>query len=158
MAGVQNSKLDTRVSRRCICNNYDISGFWRNWHASYNKWLVRYMYIPMGGSKNRLLVVWPIFTFVAIWHDLEWHLLRWAWLMALFMAPEVLCKAVINRPAWREQWNTAWFNHLCAAFAALYITVRTCCGACMTWPDIEMFTLWTESGSVLLGYSSSCCG
>jgi D-alanyl-lipoteichoic acid acyltransferase DltB (MBOAT superfamily) len=26
---------------RCICNNYDIAGFWKNWHASYNQWLVR---------------------------------------------------------------------------------------------------------------------
>jgi hypothetical protein len=26
---------------RCICNNYDVAGFWKNWHASYNQWLVR---------------------------------------------------------------------------------------------------------------------
>lgn len=83
---------------RCICNNYDIAGFWRNWHASYNQWLVRYMYIPLGGSKWRLLNVWVIFTFVAIWHDLEVKLLGWAWLMALFIAPEVFVKWVGRQP------------------------------------------------------------
>lgn len=31
------------------------------------------MYIPLGGSKKKLLNVWVIFTFVAIWHDLEWY-------------------------------------------------------------------------------------
>jgi hypothetical protein len=27
---------------RCVANNYDIAGFWQNWHASYNLWLVRW--------------------------------------------------------------------------------------------------------------------
>jgi hypothetical protein len=39
-----------------------------NWHVCYS----RYLYIPLGGSKWRFLNVWVIFTFVAIWHDLEW--------------------------------------------------------------------------------------
>lgn len=84
---------------RCICNNYDIVGFWKNWHASYNQWLVRYMYIPLGGAGWRLLNVWPIFTFVAVWHDLEWRLMSWAWLMALLVAPEMLVKW-IGAQAW----------------------------------------------------------
>jgi D-alanyl-lipoteichoic acid acyltransferase DltB (MBOAT superfamily) len=83
---------------RCICNNYDIVGFWKNWHASYNQWLVRYMYIPMGGAAWRLLNVWPIFTFVAIWHDLEFKLLGWAWAMALLMTPEMIVKWVGAQP------------------------------------------------------------
>ncbi|XP_027189091.1 membrane-bound O-acyltransferase GUP1-like isoform X2 [Cicer arietinum] len=39
---------------------------------SFNKWLVRYMSIPLGVSRKKLLNVWVIFTFDAIWHDLEW--------------------------------------------------------------------------------------
>lgn len=120
------------VECRCVCNNYDISGFWRSWHASFNKWLIRYMYIPLGGQKWRLLNVWPIFTFVALWHDLEWHLLRWAWLMALFIAPEMLCKAIIRRPQWAVHWNKAWFLHLCAACSAFYIAVRCPRSACIS--------------------------
>ena len=26
---------------KCVCNNYDIEGFWKNWHSSFNRWLVR---------------------------------------------------------------------------------------------------------------------
>jgi MBOAT, membrane-bound O-acyltransferase family len=44
-----------------------LQGFWRNWHASYNRWLVRYMYVPLGGAATRALSVWLIFTFVALW-------------------------------------------------------------------------------------------
>lgn len=86
---------------RCLNNCHSLETFWKNWHASFNKWLVRYifqlfiwsfpalwlilkcitengynhryMYIPLGGSRRKLLNVWPIFTFVALWHDLEWY-------------------------------------------------------------------------------------
>ncbi|CAI6004377.1 unnamed protein product [Closterium sp. NIES-64] len=84
---------------RCINNNYDIEGFWRGWHASYNKWIVRYLYIPLGGGKRKLLNVWIVFTFVALWHDLEWKLLWWAWLTSLLLAPELIVKAIGNLKA-----------------------------------------------------------
>ncbi|KAI3990208.1 hypothetical protein MKX01_029186 [Papaver californicum] len=81
---------------RCMNNCYDLEGFWKSWHASFNKWLVRYMYIPLGGSKRKLLNVWVVFTFVAVWHDLEWKLLSWAWLTCLFFIPEMVVKSVIT--------------------------------------------------------------
>ncbi|OAY70289.1 putative membrane-bound O-acyltransferase C24H6.01c, partial [Ananas comosus] len=81
---------------RCMNNCYDLESFWKGWHASFNKWLVRYMYIPLGGSQRKLLNVWVIFTFVAIWHDLEWKLLSWAWLTCLFFVPELLVKSAAD--------------------------------------------------------------
>lgn len=68
----------------------EAQGFWKNWHASYNLWLVRYLYVPLGGARRRALAIWPIFTFVAAWHDLEWRLLAWAWLSCLLFAPELV--------------------------------------------------------------------
>ncbi|ONI36397.1 hypothetical protein PRUPE_1G583400 [Prunus persica] len=81
---------------RCINNCYNLETFWKNWHASYNKWLVRYLYIPLGGTRRKLLNVWVVFTFVAIWHDLEWKLLSWAWLTCLFFIPEMILKSAVN--------------------------------------------------------------
>ncbi|TYK26819.1 putative membrane-bound O-acyltransferase C24H6.01c isoform X5 [Cucumis melo var. makuwa] len=81
---------------RCINNCYNLEGFWKSWHASYNKWLVRYMYIPLGGSKRKAFNVWIVFTFVAIWHDLEWKLLWWAWLTCLFFVPEMVMKSAVS--------------------------------------------------------------
>lgn len=106
---------------RCICNNYDILGFWKNWHASYNQWLVRYMYIPMGGAKWRLMNVWVIFTFVAMWHDLEIKLLGWAWLMALFIAPEVLVKWIGSQPWCIPDKQGRAFRYAAGAAAAVNI-------------------------------------
>ncbi|EFJ52688.1 hypothetical protein VOLCADRAFT_85921 [Volvox carteri f. nagariensis] len=106
---------------RCVCNNYDIEGFWRSWHASYNRWLVRYMYIPLGGSRWRVINVWVIFTFVALWHDLEWRLLSWAWLMAAAVAPEMILKALARSAAARRWHGSAAFRHVCALAAAVNI-------------------------------------
>ncbi|KAI8472541.1 MAG: MBOAT, membrane-bound O-acyltransferase family-domain-containing protein [Monoraphidium minutum] len=104
---------------RCICANYDIVGFWKGWHSSYNLWLVRYMYIPLGGARWRLLNVWPIFTFVALWHDVEPRMLSWAWLMALIIAPEAAGKWAGAQP-WcvRDKGGRA-FRYLAAAAGAV---------------------------------------
>lgn len=83
---------------RCVNNNCTILGFWRGWHASFNRWLVRYMYVPLGGAKYRLLNVWVIFGFVGAWHDrLAWHLLWWAAIFAAFLAPELAAAAAAAR-------------------------------------------------------------
>ncbi|XP_010415032.1 PREDICTED: putative membrane-bound O-acyltransferase C24H6.01c [Camelina sativa] len=80
----------------CINNCYSLESFWKTWHASFNRWLIRYMYIPLGGSRRKFLNVWVVFTFVAMWHDLEWKLLSWAWLTCLFFMPEMLLKSASN--------------------------------------------------------------
>lgn len=50
----------------------------------------RYIYIPLGGTKNAAVNTVVIFTFVALWHDLSFKLLAWGWLVSLFILPELL--------------------------------------------------------------------
>ena len=108
---------------RCVNNNYDADGFWRHWHASFNRWLVRYMYVPLGGASWRALNVWPIFTFVALWHDpAAWRLLGWAWVSALCLAPEMGAKRLARTRFFAARAHTAAFRHARAAAAALNIT------------------------------------
>lgn len=77
---------------RCVANNYSTLGFWRSWHRSYNLWVVRYIYIPLGGARNVVLSTIMVFTFVALWHDLSFKLLAWGWLVSLFILPEILAR------------------------------------------------------------------
>lgn len=80
---------------RCVNNNATILGFWKGWHASYNKWLVRYVYVPLGGAKYRLLNAWAVFGFVAAWHDkINHRLLGWCVVFAAFLAPELAVGAI----------------------------------------------------------------
>jgi D-alanyl-lipoteichoic acid acyltransferase DltB (MBOAT superfamily) len=75
---------------RCVFHNYSIAQFWKSWHSSFNLWLLRYVYIPLGGSaNNRLFNVFVVFTFVALWHDLTWRVFHWAWIVSAIFAPEL---------------------------------------------------------------------
>ncbi|KAA8545329.1 hypothetical protein F0562_020113 [Nyssa sinensis] len=107
---------------RCINNCYNLESFWKNWHASFNKWLVRYMYIPLGGSQKKLLNIWVIFTFVAVWHDLEWKLLSWAWLTCIFFIPEMIVKSGANAFQVESAFGEFIFRELSAVAGAITIT------------------------------------
>lgn len=73
---------------RCVSNNHSLAAFWKGWHASFNKWIVRYMYRPLCGI-NSSVAVWAVFLFVALWHDSDAKLLVWGALNALFYLVEV---------------------------------------------------------------------
>ncbi|KAF2085396.1 putative glycerol:H+ symporter [Saccharata proteae CBS 121410] len=96
---------------RCMSDNYSALAFWRGWHRSFNRWIVRYIYIPLGGSgiggtwgKVRAVVNYAaVFTFVALWHDIQLRLLMWGWLVTLFVAPEVLASLLFPRRKWAQR-------------------------------------------------------
>ena len=108
---------------RCMSNNYCFEGFWRMWHRAFNQWLIRYLFVPLGGSKFKVYNIWVVFGFVAIWHDLRLHLLVWGWGMCLFIVPEVLAKAFISQKRFSEFRRSYAYNWLCAVSGGLYIII-----------------------------------
>lgn len=102
---------------RCMDNNYSALAFWRAWHRSFNKWVTRYIYIPLGGGGYyRFVNMLCVFLFVAIWHDIELKLLIWGWLIVIFLLPEILATFFFKR--YESQW---WYNYVCAAGAVVNI-------------------------------------
>ncbi|KAI4159999.1 MAG: hypothetical protein LQ342_006127 [Letrouitia transgressa] len=98
---------------RCMSDNYSALAFWRGWHRSFNRWIVRYIYIPLGGSggpathgtwgKTRAVInMLAVFTFVALWHDIQLKLLIWGWLITLFVLPEVLAGYLFPKRNWQN--------------------------------------------------------
>jgi protein-cysteine N-palmitoyltransferase HHAT len=97
---------------RCMSNNYSALAFWRGWHRSFNRWIVRYIYIPLGGSGGgpstpglwgtirTIMNFLAVFTFVALWHDINLRLLMWGWLITLFVLPEVIAGFLFPRRKW----------------------------------------------------------
>ncbi|KAL9000697.1 MAG: hypothetical protein Q9169_000733 [Polycauliona sp. 2 TL-2023] len=94
---------------RCMSDNYSAMAFWRGWHRSFNRWIVRYIYIPLGGSGASLgswgkaqavFNMLIVFTFVALWHDIQLKLLIWGWLVTLFVLPEVLAGYLFPKSQW----------------------------------------------------------
>ena len=106
---------------RCIYNNYTFEGFWRQWHRSYNKWLIRYMYIPLGGAKTKLFNAFIIFSFVALWHDLKLNLLLWAWCICISLIPEIIVKNYFAKEKRQYLNNYMWFRYLRGAVCSITI-------------------------------------
>ncbi|KAF7773455.1 hypothetical protein Agabi119p4_5622 [Agaricus bisporus var. burnettii] len=103
---------------RCMANNYSTMGFWRSWHRSYNLWIIRYIYVPLGGSKNLVINTVIVFSFVALWHDLTFRLLAWGWLISLFIIPELLARWLIPSVKYGHK---VWFRHIGALGAVANI-------------------------------------
>ncbi|KAF2176358.1 glycerol:H+ symporter-like protein [Zopfia rhizophila CBS 207.26] len=98
---------------RCMSDNYSAMAFWRGWHRSFNRWVTRYLYIPLGGShgngfwgKARSIFNYlVVFTFVALWHDIQLRLLMWGWLITVFVLPEVIGTLLFPRRKWKDHPN-----------------------------------------------------
>lgn len=108
---------------RCMSDNYSVMHFWRGWHRSFNKWSLRYLYIPLGGSampglwgKARSVGNYlAVFTFIAIWHDIQLRLLMWGWLVTLFVLPEIIAGYIFPARKWKDRPNQ--YRWLCGVGA-----------------------------------------
>jgi protein-cysteine N-palmitoyltransferase HHAT len=109
---------------RCMSNNYSTLKFWRSWHRSFNLWILKYLYIPLGGRETSNWNIFPIFVFVAIWHDVNWQLLAWGCLVPLIILPEILANFVSKRFRLYELKN---YRAVCAMAAALNIFLMMLC-------------------------------
>ena len=59
--------------------------FWRRWHISLTDWLRRYLYLPLGGNRNRRLfplTILIVFCVSGLWHGFERRYLFWGMMHA----------------------------------------------------------------------------
>ncbi len=70
-----------------------IPEFWQRWHMSLNRFLRKYIYIPLGGSRKGTLRtvfnVMIVFLISGIWHGAEWTFILWG---VLHGFANVLCR------------------------------------------------------------------
>jgi alginate O-acetyltransferase complex protein AlgI len=65
--------------------------FWRRWHISLGTFFRDYIYIPLGGNRNRqyfnLFVVWFL---TGLWHGASWNFILWGLYFGFLIAIEKL--------------------------------------------------------------------
>ncbi len=66
------------------------SDFWRRWHISFSSWIRDYLYIPLGGSKNKTVFGFALVLIVSMglsgfWHGASWHFVMWGLYYALLI-------------------------------------------------------------------------
>ncbi|XP_069624662.1 protein-cysteine N-palmitoyltransferase HHAT isoform X3 [Ranitomeya imitator] len=79
---VQLDGLSAPALPRCVSTMYSFSGIWRCFDVGLHRFLLRYVYIPMGGSRSGLggvlLSTASTFIFISYWHGGHEYLWYWA--------------------------------------------------------------------------------
>lgn len=69
-----------------------IKEFWHNWHASLNLWLKKFVYIPLGGSRQgkvkTYLNILIVFAISGVWHGAGAGFVVWGLLNAIYQIAE----------------------------------------------------------------------
>ena len=134
---------------RCINTHRTVTEFWQGWHCSFNRWLVRHIYIPLGGRRNRFLSVWVIFFFSAYWHDVSpenWKpLFLWGLLNILHMSLEWAVRMTWSRGQCLGVHSSPWIRNCleCAAgiVTSAFISMTTFVGVLGGQTFLQSFAL-----------------
>ena len=74
--------------------------FWRRWHTSLRKWMLDYIYLPMGGNKvtkpKYIFLILFIFSFSGLWHGANYTFICWGLLNGLYFVPYILTDTLIR--------------------------------------------------------------
>lgn len=77
----------------------------------------------MGGYHSKLISVWAVFFFVAIWHDIEWKLIAWGLLNSGFYVLEICGKAITRTSSYQSILPPLFKTVTETSASALYIMV-----------------------------------
>lgn len=78
-----------------------ISQFWRKWHITLGAWFRDYIYIPLGGSRNKhkwrtYLNLFAVWLLTGIWHGASWNFVAWG--LGYFVA--ITIEKMVGLPKW----------------------------------------------------------
>ncbi len=74
----------------------NLSDFWRRWHISLSSFLKDYLYIPLGGSRKKLITtirnILIVMTLGGLWHGASLNFVIWGFFHGLILSIEKICK------------------------------------------------------------------
>lgn len=93
--------LDLPVNFNSPYKAYSVVEFWKRWHISLTRFLTKYIYIPLGGSRKGNLRTYCntmiVFLCSGIWHGASWMFVLWGALHGVAM---VLAKVLKRYGEW----------------------------------------------------------
>jgi D-alanyl-lipoteichoic acid acyltransferase DltB (MBOAT superfamily) len=106
----------------------NMQDFWRRWHITLSRWLVKYLYIPLGGNRHGMLKtvlnIFITFLLCGLWHGAGWTFVAWGALHGLGLVTYRIWKTVgvqLPRPvSWGITFlyvNCAWVLFRAADFS-----------------------------------------
>lgn len=110
-----------------------LTDFWRNWHITLSRWFKDYVYIPLGGSKNKKIITYRnllvTMGLAGLWHGASWNFIIWGILNGLVLCFEKMFNLYNNKSILRYIINILIIFNLWVVFRitemskfTLYIT------------------------------------
>ncbi|MBR6272470.1 MAG: MBOAT family protein [Bacteroidales bacterium] len=71
-----------------------VTEFWKRWHITLGRWMMDYLYIPLGGNRKGVrrtyLNLWIVFFLSGLWHGAAWTFVAWGAYHGLFICLDKL--------------------------------------------------------------------
>ena len=71
-----------------------VTEFWKRWHITLGRWMMDYLYIPLGGNRRGVrrtyLNLWIVFFLSGLWHGAAWTFVAWGAYHGLFICLDKL--------------------------------------------------------------------
>ncbi|MBO7334152.1 MAG: MBOAT family protein [Lachnospiraceae bacterium] len=71
-----------------------VKDFWRRWHITLSRFMGKYIYIPLGGSRcgkrKQCFNLFIVFLLSGIWHGAEWTFVVWGIIHGVFVIFETI--------------------------------------------------------------------
>ena len=78
-----------------------VRDFWKRWHITLTKWLTRYIYIPLGGSRKgtvrRYINIFIVFIISGFWHGPTLNFIIWGAIHGITQIIEILFAPLSSR-------------------------------------------------------------
>jgi alginate O-acetyltransferase complex protein AlgI len=72
-----------------------VTEFWQRWHMTLSKWMLVYLYIPLGGNQvsqwRMYFNLWIVFLISGFWHGAAWTFIFWGAYFGFFLMLEKFC-------------------------------------------------------------------
>ncbi|XP_026209509.1 protein-cysteine N-palmitoyltransferase HHAT [Anabas testudineus] len=114
---------------RCVSITYSFTGMWRHFDEGLYRWLIRYIYVPVGGSQHgplyKILSTGLAFGFVCLWHGGHdylqyWALMNWAGVLVENGLKSLFASSFIHTIV--EQNLSPAMKRRCVAFLSAFST------------------------------------
>lgn len=80
---------------------FTITEFWDRWHKTLTRFFTKYIYIPLGGSRQGMLRtcinVMIVYLCSGLWHGANWTFVLWGVLHGLFSVLTRNCKSIFDK-------------------------------------------------------------
>ncbi|WP_411831068.1 MBOAT family O-acyltransferase [Mariniflexile sp. AS56] len=90
--------IDLMTNFRTPYFSKNIPEFWRRWHISLSTWFRDYLYLPLGGSRKKTIIVirniFVVFIVSGFWHGANWTFVFWGALNGVYYLPSFFIKSL----------------------------------------------------------------